>query len=176
MRIFIRGIQDLPNDILRSAVHEKYALAERSRHQLLLATWDLEGTKRRVHTQEKIQRRLENTHSLNESEYKFWLSMYTDRGLPDLKEDELFYGNQLSSAAQAADRDATELSMMVEQVQERGLGIGTFTDDDNIDEKGVVFGEDLECGQCEVSGVRGTMEHGFSEDHDENPSDHGDRD
>ena len=173
MQSFIRGIQDLPNDILRSAMLEKYALTERSWLQLLLATWDLEGMKCRVHTQEKIQRCLENSYSLSKSEYKLWLSMYTDQGLSDLKEDELFYGNQLSSAAQAADRDATELFVMVEQAQEHCLGIGSFTNDD-IDEKGVAFHE--ECGECKVGGDRVTMEHGFSEDHDENSSDHGDRD
>lgn len=49
MRIFVHGIEALPNDILRSAVLAKYASAERSRHQLLLAAWDLEATKRTVH-------------------------------------------------------------------------------------------------------------------------------
>lgn len=78
MSIFIRGIKALPNDILQSTVLAKYALSERSCHQLLLATWDLEGTKRQVKALEKIQDHLENMHSLDESEYKLWLQMYTD--------------------------------------------------------------------------------------------------
>jgi hypothetical protein len=78
MQHFIHDIQALPNDALRSAVRKKYALAERSRLQLLLATWDLEGIKCRVHTQEKIQCCLENSSSFSESEYKPWLSMYTN--------------------------------------------------------------------------------------------------
>ncbi|KIK94619.1 hypothetical protein PAXRUDRAFT_142487, partial [Paxillus rubicundulus Ve08.2h10] len=63
MQIFICGIQDLPNNVLQSAVLKKYALAERSHHQLLLATWNLEGMKCRVHMLEKIQCRIEETHS-----------------------------------------------------------------------------------------------------------------
>lgn len=59
---------------------EKYALAERSRHPLLLATRDVEGTKRKVHTLEKIHFYLENT---DESESKIWLR-YTDRELSGL--------------------------------------------------------------------------------------------
>jgi hypothetical protein len=122
MQIFVRGIKALPNDILRSAVHEKYASTERSRLQLLLATWDLEATKRRFHTLEQIQRHLETTHSLSESEFKLWHDMYTDRGLPELKEDELYYGSQLPSMAREVDRDATELTVMVEHVRERVFG------------------------------------------------------
>lgn len=99
--------------------------------------------------------------------------MYTNWGLSDLKKNELFYGNQLSSVTQVADKDATELSVMVEQAQECCLGVGSFANDD-IDEKGMAFHE--KCGECEVSGDWVTMEHGFSEDHKENSSDHGDRD
>jgi hypothetical protein len=48
--------------------------------------------------------------------------MYTDRGLPELKEDELYYGSQLPSMAREVDRDATELTVMVEHVRERVFG------------------------------------------------------
>lgn len=49
--------------------------------------------KRQIKVLEKIQDHLENTHFLDESEYKLWLQMYTNRGLLDLKEDALFYGD-----------------------------------------------------------------------------------
>ena len=78
MQIFVRGIEALPNDLLRSSVCEKYASTERSRLQLLLATWDIEVTKRKLNTLEGIQRYLERSHSLTESEYKFWLDMYAE--------------------------------------------------------------------------------------------------
>ncbi|KAG9313691.1 hypothetical protein JVU11DRAFT_6039 [Chiua virens] len=172
MELFIRGIQDLPDDILEAAVLEKFASAEKSHHQLLLATWDLEEMRCRIPTLEKIQSSLEHAHSLTQSEYVFWLRMYTDRGLPDLKEDKLFYGEYLLSATQEADRDATELTVMMEHAQEHGLGVGTFADDDDIHRKGLVFGEDLECGWCDVSGTNGdTMQHDCSEDDYEDPSD-----
>ena len=76
--------------------------------------------------------------------------MYSDRGLPDLKEDELFYGDQLSSAAQAADRDATELTVMVNESQACSLNVDTLEDNDDdgsSDPDGLEFGEELECGQ-----------------------------
>jgi len=129
MQIFLRGIQALPNDILRSCVCEKYASTERSRLRLLLATWDIEATRRKLRTLERIQHNLEKAHSLSESEYKFWLDMYSKRGLPDLKEDEMFYNSQIHSAAQEAEREAAELSAMVEQATKRGLDVESFDDE-----------------------------------------------
>lgn len=163
MEVFIRGVEALPNKILKSAVLEKYALAERSRHQLLLATWDLEGTRRRVRTLEQIQDHLESTHALSDSEYKMWLSLYTDRGLSDLREDELFYGDQLPPGAQEVDRDATELSVMVDHARERGLDITTLDDGSKVDIDEVAsFTE--ERGQGVASGEQGWMLHGLGED------------
>ena len=90
-------------------------------------------TKRKLNMLEGIQRYLERSHSLTESEYKFWLDMYAERGLPDLKEDELFYGNQITSVAQEADRDATELSVMVKHAKERDLDVESFDGEHEAD-------------------------------------------
>lgn len=147
MEIFIRGINTLPNDILRDAVLEKYASAERSRLRLLLATWDLEETRRRVHTQERILCYLETTHSLTESEYKYWLEMYTDRGLSKLKDDVLYYGNHIPSIAQDMDRDGGELTMMMERARERGIDLNSFDDDLNGHEDDGGSSVDLDSGQ-----------------------------
>ncbi|KIK97444.1 hypothetical protein PAXRUDRAFT_10167 [Paxillus rubicundulus Ve08.2h10] len=127
--IFIHGIEALPDDILRAAIIEKYATAERSRHQLLLATWDLEETKRKVHTQEQIQLHLETSHTLNEAELKYWLSIYSDCGLPELREDELYYGHVIDSVTDVAREDATELSVMDDHAHFRGLDILGEVDD-----------------------------------------------
>lgn len=146
--MFIRGIKALPRHILRNAVLEKYASAERSRLQLLLATWDLEETRRRVQTQEQILCFLETTHALTESEYKLWLEMYTDRGLPELKEDQLIYGNHIPYMTQAADRDRSELAMMIQHARECGIGLGSFEDELKGDDAGsdadsIDLGEDV---------------------------------
>ncbi|KAF8119448.1 hypothetical protein EV363DRAFT_1462264 [Boletus edulis] len=155
LQIFLRGIAVLPNHVLRSAVYEKFAMAETNRYQLLLATWDLEWTKRRVRTLEEIKHHLEAAHALNESEYNFWHQMYTDRGLPDLKEDDLYYGDQLSATARAADRDVTELSVMVEQARNRALNITSPSDTEHgvdIDEEGSIFRKDVEPVQEAIDG------------------------
>jgi len=147
MDIFVRGINTLPNDILRDAVLEKYASAERSYLRLLLATWNLEETKCRVHTQEQILCFLETTHSLTELEYKYWMEMYTDRGLPELKDNVLLHGNQIPSIAQDADRDGGELTMMVQQARERGIDLDSFDDELKGHEDDVGSSVDLDFGQ-----------------------------
>ena len=164
----MRGVQALPNHILQSVVFEKYALAERSRHQLLLATWDLEGTRRRVQTLEEVQHHLESAHTLSDSEYRIWLSMYTNQGLPDLKDDELFYGDQLPTVAQEVDQEGTELFVMVEHARARGLDIGSLDGDEHevgTDEEDMSPTEDLECGEGAASGGKQEwMLHGLGED------------
>ena len=57
--------------------------------------------------QERILCYLKTTHSLTESEYKYWLEMYTDQGLSELKDDVLYYGYHIPSIAQNVDRDGS---------------------------------------------------------------------
>ncbi|KIK95686.1 hypothetical protein PAXRUDRAFT_140088, partial [Paxillus rubicundulus Ve08.2h10] len=121
--ILICDIEALPDDILQAAIMEKYVTAERSCHQLLLATWDLKVMKHKVHTQEQIQLHSETSHSLNESELEYWLSIYSDHGLPELREDQLYYGHVIDSVTNAVRVDATELSTMGFHAHSHGLNV-----------------------------------------------------
>ncbi|KAH7913502.1 hypothetical protein BJ138DRAFT_1220589 [Hygrophoropsis aurantiaca] len=120
--IFVRGIKSLPDDILRDAVMEKYACVERSRYQLIQATWDLEGTKRRVRTLQRVQDYLERSHVLTEAEYHYWLNMYSNRGLSELRDEELYYGKTLEEQTQAHAMDDRELGLAEDEVEVREIG------------------------------------------------------
>lgn len=85
--------------------------------------------------------------------------MYSNWGLPNIKEDELFYGDQLPSATQAADQDVTELTVMVNESWACGLNINTLedNDDDNSSDP-----DRLEFG---ISGDQVKLKHGINEDY-----------
>lgn len=133
--MFIRGIKELFDHVIRASLLKKHASTERSRHELLLATWDLKTTRRSIHTLEQIQHHFKSVHTLSELELQFWLNMYTDCGLPELKEDELFYGTWFSSLVQEANWDATKLTLMVEHVREHHLDIDSNGETSVVDDR-----------------------------------------
>ncbi|KIK77400.1 hypothetical protein PAXRUDRAFT_28817 [Paxillus rubicundulus Ve08.2h10] len=127
MEIFIHGIEALPDDILQAAIIEKYATAERSCYQLLLATWDLKEMKCKVHTQEQTQLHLESSHSLNKAELKYQLSIYSDHSVTDV-----------------AREDTTKLSTMHHCACSHGLDV----DINEVDE--LTINDTVTCGRVEI--------------------------
>ena len=130
---------------------------ERSHLQPLVATWDLEVAKHRVLAQEEVQHHLESAHYLSELEYKYWLSLYMDQGLPNLTEDLLFYSDHLPHMAHETDPEVIELSVMIDHTREYGLNVDSFDwkDESSIAEDAVSSGKVPEL-SCDVA----TMEWG----------------
>ncbi|KAG9313514.1 hypothetical protein JVU11DRAFT_5840 [Chiua virens] len=142
---FLRGVNALPDNVLCGVVFEKYASAERSHLQLLVATWGLEVAKRRVLSQQEVLQHIEAVNILDGLEFCYWLSLYTDQGLEHLTEDVLFYRNQIPHAARETDREVMELSLMIERAKRRELNIEfeDCQDEARVAEDSVRFGKDL---------------------------------
>ncbi|KAI6143198.1 hypothetical protein BKA82DRAFT_31474 [Pisolithus tinctorius] len=122
--LFICGVKPLPDNILTNMVMEKYANSERSHHQLILATWHLKGMKHRVQTLDQVQNHLEENQLLSEDELEFWLGMYSDHGLPQLQEDELFYGWLMNHEAHLHRSKDEELMLLEKELDAHGFAKG----------------------------------------------------
>jgi hypothetical protein len=89
--IFIRGLADLPDEMLREGARAQYATCELARHRVALATWELEENTRRgsflAHTLSHLQLK----HQYSERDLGIWEQTCTNRGLQDFREDQLFH-------------------------------------------------------------------------------------
>ncbi|KAG9312848.1 hypothetical protein JVU11DRAFT_6278 [Chiua virens] len=125
---FLRGVDALPDNVLRGVMFKKYASVERSRLQLLVATWDLEVVKHRVLSQQEVLQHLEAVNILDGLEFHYWLSL-----------------NQIPHVARETDCKVMELSLMIEHAKRQGLNIEfeDCQDKARVAEDPVCFGKDL---------------------------------
>jgi RNA-splicing ligase RtcB len=119
--IFIRGLADLPDEMLREGARAQYATCELARHRVALATWELEENIRWGSFLTHTLSHLRLKHQYSERDLGIWEQTCTNRGLQDLREDRLFH-------EYTATQETLTLAVLQEQarqlkqyVEERGV-------------------------------------------------------
>jgi len=135
--IFICGLAHLPDDMLREGAKAQYATCELARHRVALATWELEENMRWGTFLSHALSHLQLEHQYSEKDLRIWEQTCTDRGLQDLREDQLFH-------EYTATQETITLAVLQEQacqlkqyVEERGVD-----NDEAEEEEGDLDGSD----------------------------------
>lgn len=109
--VFIRGLTDLPDEMLREGARAQYATCERARHRVVLATWELEENNRWRNFLTRTLEHLRLNHQYSETDLEIWEQTCSDRGLQGLNEDNDFY--QFAAA-----QDTLTLAVLQEQAHQ----------------------------------------------------------
>ncbi|KAG1785600.1 uncharacterized protein HD556DRAFT_1450569 [Suillus plorans] len=119
--IFTRGLDDLPDEMIREGARAQYATCEISRHHLASLTWELEASSRWTSFLDLARKFLKEKHAYSERDLLIWEQTCTNRGVQDIYEDRPYH-------EYAATEETLTLSVLQEQarqlkqyVEERGV-------------------------------------------------------
>jgi hypothetical protein len=109
--IFTRGLNDLPDEMIREGARAQYATCEISRHHLASLTWELEVSSCWTSFLDLARKFLKEKHAYSERDLLIWEQTCTDRGMQDIYKDRSYH-------EYTATEETLTLSVLQEQARE----------------------------------------------------------